>query len=96
VAWLRLESSTSMMSRVFLVQRKNRKKVTIKKTRACFPTLDVGHPGPNSRKLPPSATNRRWKNVLEVFQHFELSPLEEESLLQLMYGGPESESEPDA
>jgi hypothetical protein len=93
VAWLRLESSTSMMSRVFLVQRKNRKVTIKKKTRACFPTLDVGHPGPNSRKLPPSATNRRWKNVLEVF---ELSPLEEESLLQLMYGGPESGSEPEA
>jgi hypothetical protein len=61
VAWLRLESSTSMMSRVFLVQRKNRKVTIKKKPRACFPTLDVGHPGPNSRKLPSSARDRRWK-----------------------------------
>jgi hypothetical protein len=36
------------------------------------------------------------ENLFEAFRFFKLSPMEQESLLELMYGGPESENEPDA
>jgi hypothetical protein len=84
-----------MMSRFFLVQRKNRKSNHQKKRALVFLPWTLDTLDRAREKVAAFGDEQALENLLEAFRLFKLSPMEEESLLRLL-AGPESGSEPEA